>query len=63
MRKAQTPPLHDIKADYEISKRHGRFRRTRKGVAGVGTTGDFHFRNESEWLYSIEYATLTATIP
>tara|TARA_R110002110_G_scaffold59182_3_gene167672 strand:+ start:157 stop:1707 length:1551 start_codon:yes stop_codon:yes gene_type:complete len=56
MRKAQTPPLHDIKADYEISKRHGRFRRTRKGVAGVGTTGDFHFRNESEWLYSIEYA-------
>lgn len=55
MRAAKKPPLTDIRADYEIAKR-GRFRRPRKGVSGVGTSADYHFRSESEWLYSIEYA-------
>lgn len=49
-------PLADIRQDYEIAKQGGRFRRPRKGVSGVGTSGDYHFRNESEWLYGIEYA-------
>jgi lambda family phage portal protein len=49
-------PLSGLRADYEIAKSNGRFRRPRKGVSGVGTTGDYHFRNEAEWLYAIEYA-------
>lgn len=56
MRGVQKPILHDTRADYEIAKQGGRFRRPRKGVSGVGTSGDFHFRNETQWLYSIEYA-------
>lgn len=49
-------PLSGTRADYEIAKQGGRFRRPRKGVSGVGTTGDYHFKSESEWLYGIEYA-------
>jgi len=56
MRKAKSPPLHEARADYEIAKKSGRFRRNRRGVAGIGTSGDFHFRTEADWLYSIEYA-------
>jgi lambda family phage portal protein len=54
--RSNAEPLHDIRADYEIAKQGGRFRRPRTGVSGVGTTGDYHFRSESKWLYSIEYA-------
>ncbi len=56
MRAVQKLPLSDLKSDYEVAKQGGRFRRPRKGVNGVGTTGDFHFKSEREWLYSIEYA-------
>ena len=50
------PILSQPRADYEIAKRNGRFRRQRSGVGAVGRHGDFHFRNETGWLYSIEYA-------
>jgi len=49
-------PLSGLRQDYEISKSGGRFRRPRRGVSGVGTTGDYHFKSEREWLYGIEYA-------
>jgi len=49
-------PLSKTRADYEIAKQGGRFRRPRKGVSGVGTTGDYHFKSDSEWMYGIEYA-------
>ena len=49
------PPLADTRADYEIAKQGGRFRRPRKGVSGVGTSADYHFKSEREWLYSIEF--------
>lgn len=49
-------PLGGTRADYEIAKQGGRFRRPRKGVSGVGTSGDYHFKSDSEWLYGIEYA-------
>ncbi len=55
-RTKRQPLLSDTRSDYEIAKQGGRFRRPRKGVAGVGTTADYHFRSEREWLYSIEYA-------
>lgn len=56
MSRKQTLPLSGMRADYEIAKQGGRFRRPRKGVSGVGTSADYHFRNESEWAYAIEYA-------
>jgi len=57
MSRTQTPPiLHGPRANYDIANQGGRFRRKRKGVAGVGTSGDYHFQNERDWLYSIEYA-------
>lgn len=56
MKTSEKTPLSGLKADYEIAKQNGRFRRQRRGVSGVGTSGDYHFRNESDWLYSIEYA-------
>ena len=56
MRSTRQPPLSDVRADYEIAKQGGRFRRPRRGVSGVGTSADYHFRNESDHLYSIEYA-------
>lgn len=49
-------PLSGVRSDYEISKQNGRFRRQRRGVSGVGTTGDYHFKSDSDWLYGIEYA-------
>jgi len=55
MRTPKAPPLHETRADYEIAKQGGRFRRPRKGVTGVGTSADYHFRSEREWLYSMEY--------
>ena len=56
MKRTKAEPLHDIRADYEIAKQNGRFRRPRAGVSGVGTTGDYHFRNESKYLYHMEYS-------
>ncbi len=43
-----------MRADYDIAKRNSRFRRKRTGVSTVGTSGDYHYRNESDFLYSIE---------
>lgn len=54
--KKSSLPLQEIRSDYEIGKSNGRFRRPRKGVSGVGTNADYHFRSESEYLYHIEYA-------
>jgi len=56
MTQTKAPPLSGVRADYELNKRGGRFRRPRKGVSGVGTTGDYHLKSEPEWLYGIEYA-------
>lgn len=56
MSRVKSPPLAGLRSDYEIAKQGGRFRRKRNGVSGVGTSGDYHFKNESSWLYSIEYA-------
>lgn len=49
-------PLSSIRADYEIAKQGGRFRRPRAGVSGVGTSADAQFKNEPAWLYGMEYA-------
>lgn len=54
-KRRQVPELPQPRADYDIATR-GPHRRPRRGVGGVGTSGDYHFRNESSWLYTIEYA-------
>lgn len=50
----QEIPLEGLRADYDIAKRNSRFRRKRTGVSTVGTTGDYHYRNETDFLYAIE---------
>lgn len=56
MSKTHATPLSGLRQDYEIANQGGRFRRPRKGVTGVGTTGDYHLNSETKWLYAIEYA-------
>lgn len=56
MTTAHKTPLSGLRQDYEIANQGGRFRRPRKGVTGVGTTGDYHLNSETKWLYAIEYA-------
>jgi lambda family phage portal protein len=51
---AKSLPLESIRTDYDIAKRHSRFRRQRDGVSTVATTGDYHYRSEADFLYSIE---------
>lgn len=44
-----------LKSDYNASK-VGRFRRRRTGIAGSGSGGDYHYRNEGDFLKMMEYA-------
>lgn len=55
-RKSNSLPLEGVRNDYDIAKRNSRFRRRRDGVSTVGTTGDYHYRSESDFLYTIEFA-------
>ena len=43
------------KNDYDIAKR-SRFKKRRKGLAYRGASADYHYRNEGEFLNSIEIA-------
>lgn len=47
-------PLESLRAEYDIANRQSRFRRQRKGVSTVGTSGDYHYRSEADFLYTIE---------
>jgi lambda family phage portal protein len=44
-----------LRADYNMAK-SSRFRRRRTGVSGSGTTGDYHYRSESQYLTMMEHA-------
>lgn len=48
--------LNDSKADYQSSKRTGRFQRRRRGVPVGGASGDWHYRNETDFFYAGEAA-------
>jgi lambda family phage portal protein len=43
----------ELRNDYSISKRT-RFNRTRSGVGSTGTSGDYQFRSESDFIYAME---------
>lgn len=45
-----------IKADYEAAKRSGRFQRRRRGVPQMGAGGDYHYRNEADFVWMTEVA-------
>lgn len=49
-------PLEGVRSDYEIAKRNSRFRRRRPGVGTVGTSADYHYSSEADFLYTMEYA-------
>jgi lambda family phage portal protein len=45
----------EIKADYAAATQ-SRFRRRRTGIPASGASGDYHYRNESDYLRIMEYA-------
>jgi len=44
-----------IRNDYAAAK-SSRFRRRRAGISASGSGGDYHYRNEGDWLRMMEYA-------
>lgn len=61
MRHAHDKPLslaasfEKSKSDYAAAKQ-SRFRRIRTGIQSLGSGGDYHYRNESDYLRMMEYA-------
>lgn len=45
----------DISGDYNAAKRSNRFRRRRRGVPSMGASADWHYRNESDYLWVGEF--------
>lgn len=46
----------DSKSDYTMAKRRGIQTRVRRGVPSQGAGADYHYRNESDWLWMQELA-------
>lgn len=47
--------FENLRSDYSAAKR-SRFRRVRQGVPASGSSADYHYRSESEFLRVMEYA-------
>ena len=48
--------VSDARSDYAMAKRSGAQTRLRRGVPSQGAGADYHYRNESDWLWMQELA-------
>lgn len=51
-----TSTLLGMRADYSMAKRNTRFRRRRTGINPSGSSGDYHYRSEADYLWMLELA-------
>lgn len=48
--------IGDARSDYDMAKRSGAQRRQRRGIPAQGAGADYHYRNETDWLWMQELA-------